>query len=339
MGSEQYPDHFLNNWFVACASKDLKAKPLGRMVFDIPVVIARLNGVSRAFLDRCPHRNVYLSRGKLVNDALKCPYHGWEFDHEGLCVRVPGLVGPSKHKTRALEPIDCLEVDGFIWVSVGNGPITNAPPIPSGSWKGRRHTFFWCTQVQGDIANVIENFLDPTHTHFVHSGLIRRDKSRHCVTAVVRPKRNSVEVEYPDEGKQKGIISTFFERNRETSFGRYIYPSTAEIEYCSSDGTSILISAHFSPSKDDSVRIHATTIVRGGSIIGILKQAAIWPFFRLSLEQDRKIIDNQYENINCFGKEKFTSTELDLVGPHLRKLIKQGPIDKDARSHTVEINL
>ena len=152
MGSEQYPDHFLNNWFVACASKDLKAKPLGRMVFDIPVVIARLNGVSRAFLDRCPHRNVYLSRGKLVNGALKCPYHGWEFDHEGLCVRVPGLVGPSKHKTRALEPIDCLEVDGFIWVSVGNGPITNAPPIPSGSWKGRRHTFFWCTQVQGDLS-------------------------------------------------------------------------------------------------------------------------------------------------------------------------------------------
>ena len=42
------------------------------------------------FLDRCPHRGASLSLGKRLEDgSLQCRYHGWCFDAEGRCLRVP----------------------------------------------------------------------------------------------------------------------------------------------------------------------------------------------------------------------------------------------------------
>ena len=39
--------------------------------------------------DRCLHRNAVLSEGRLKDDCLICPYHGWTFDENGKCVNVP----------------------------------------------------------------------------------------------------------------------------------------------------------------------------------------------------------------------------------------------------------
>ncbi|MBK9207343.1 MAG: Rieske (2Fe-2S) protein [Anaerolineales bacterium] len=30
--------------------------------------------------DLCPHRGVALSAGKLVDDCIQCPFHGFEYD-------------------------------------------------------------------------------------------------------------------------------------------------------------------------------------------------------------------------------------------------------------------
>ena len=84
--------------------------------FGIPMVLVRLNGVPAAFLDRCPHRNVPLSAGTVVNGSLQCGYHGWRFAGDGACLEVPGLCGEPDMRGRRATSFPVVEKDGFVWV-------------------------------------------------------------------------------------------------------------------------------------------------------------------------------------------------------------------------------
>src|SRR5512145_2758989 len=84
---------FLRNyWDVAASTQEIGRKPLGRVILGEPVVMFRTEGGTAVALeDRCPHRRLPLSMGKLVgDDVLQCHYHGLRFDRTGQCVRVPG---------------------------------------------------------------------------------------------------------------------------------------------------------------------------------------------------------------------------------------------------------
>ena len=39
--------------------------------------------------DRCPHRNVNMIYGIPHDEGLRCPYHGWLFNHAGRCLEQP----------------------------------------------------------------------------------------------------------------------------------------------------------------------------------------------------------------------------------------------------------
>jgi len=55
-----------SHWFIACQSKQLRSKPLKRLILGVPLVLFRANGRAAALLDRCPHRNAPLSQGALL---------------------------------------------------------------------------------------------------------------------------------------------------------------------------------------------------------------------------------------------------------------------------------
>jgi phthalate 4,5-dioxygenase len=37
----------------------------------------------------CAHRGVSLWFGRNEENGLRCPYHGWKYDHAGQCIEVP----------------------------------------------------------------------------------------------------------------------------------------------------------------------------------------------------------------------------------------------------------
>lgn len=41
--------------------------------------------------DVCSHKSASLARGKLINDTVMCPYHGYKFNNNGTLVTVPGI--------------------------------------------------------------------------------------------------------------------------------------------------------------------------------------------------------------------------------------------------------
>ena len=58
------------HWFIICRSKELKTKPYGATIFGIPLVIFRSGNKIFALIDRCPHRNIALSKGKIKNGLI-----------------------------------------------------------------------------------------------------------------------------------------------------------------------------------------------------------------------------------------------------------------------------
>src|SRR6478609_12222467 len=105
-------------WYVACQSAELQDRPLARVVLGVPLVLFRGQaGKAAALLDRCPHRNVPLSLGRVVTGGrLECAYHGWQFENGGRCAKIPGLLGSESKERRASAAAVC-EQDGFVWVS------------------------------------------------------------------------------------------------------------------------------------------------------------------------------------------------------------------------------
>ncbi|HEY1813823.1 MAG TPA: Rieske 2Fe-2S domain-containing protein [Kofleriaceae bacterium] len=65
--------------------------------FDVPgvtwpVLVTRVAGELVATPGVCPHEDVALADGKLVDGAIVCPGHGYAFDLQtGRCVHDPGL--------------------------------------------------------------------------------------------------------------------------------------------------------------------------------------------------------------------------------------------------------
>ena len=53
---------------------------LGVVVLGCPVLLVNVEGTVCAYEDRCRHKGVALSRGKLDGHVLSCSVHGWLYD-------------------------------------------------------------------------------------------------------------------------------------------------------------------------------------------------------------------------------------------------------------------
>src|SRR5262245_48560932 len=114
------PMFLRNYWYVAAPDHEIVQKPLARMILAEPIVFFRTeDGTPVALEDRCPHRRLPLSMGKLVGDGvLQCHYHGLRFDHTGKCVRVPGQdMIPSSARVRTYPVVERYH---WLWIWMGD---------------------------------------------------------------------------------------------------------------------------------------------------------------------------------------------------------------------------
>src|SRR4051812_36654001 len=52
----------------------------GLQVGETPVLLVNVAGAIHAYEDRCPHRGVRLSRGRLDGATIICGAHDWSYD-------------------------------------------------------------------------------------------------------------------------------------------------------------------------------------------------------------------------------------------------------------------
>jgi phenylpropionate dioxygenase-like ring-hydroxylating dioxygenase large terminal subunit len=176
-----------DRWYVACRSARVGSKPVAVTLFDTPLVLFRgSSGRVSALLDRCAHRNVPLSLGRIDGDRLACRYHGWQYDGEGACRLVPALCGPQEARSRRVTAFPTIEQQGFLWVwpdaeHPPNGEPFRLPHVDDPGYRSFRIDY----RVEGTLHAVLENMLDVPHTAFLHRGLFRGGKANR-ITAVVK---------------------------------------------------------------------------------------------------------------------------------------------------------
>lgn len=324
-------------WYPIAESAALHRRPLARLLFGVPLVLMRdESGEIGILLDRCPHRHAPLSAGRLRDDMLECPYHGWRFDRRGFCQRLPGLELPLQTKPIATV-FAAQEQQGLIWACL-HSPI--APSVMPQDSDVAIDRFILSDTIQSTMELAAENFLDGLHTHFVHHGWVRRDSGRQRISATVRRLPNGVEAHYVGEQPQNGLLSRLFEPSRAESFGRFILPNVAEIEYRSTDGLTLKVTTYLTPETDDRLRVHAIVSTRCGVWPAWIKHWVLRRLFQKILRQDANILALQQRNIRCHAKAQFLDTPLDLLGPHIRSLLAGREVRTlDDKGRRVEILL
>jgi phenylpropionate dioxygenase-like ring-hydroxylating dioxygenase large terminal subunit len=165
-----------DRWYAVLDSTQVSShKPLAvRRLGESLVVWRDKQGCVSVMVDRCPHRGSALSLGKVVSGHIQCPFHGFEFDHEGACQLIPANGRAARiPKTLQCQVYPSQEAHGFIWVWCGH-PREEYPPLP---WfpmgeKMQYHTIWkaW----DADATRAIEGLLDVSHLPFIHRHTIGR---------------------------------------------------------------------------------------------------------------------------------------------------------------------
>jgi phenylpropionate dioxygenase-like ring-hydroxylating dioxygenase large terminal subunit len=317
-----------SHWFIAAMSGELRTKPLARTLMGIPLVLFRDgDGQAGALLDRCPHRNVPLSLGAVEQGQLQCAYHGWRFDRGGVCRFIPSLDGPSEGKARRTFGYPTIEQDGFIWVYAT--PTIDAELPESRPYKfprmGERGytTVAQSVHAECTMHAAIENALDVPHTAFLHKGLFRSRSRNIHITAVVKRTATTVEAEYVGEPRPPGLVARILSPSggMVTHFDRFILPSIAQVEYSIGTENHFLVTSAMTPVTDFFTKLYAVVSFRS-RIPGWLLKPFLKPLALKVFKQDAEILKRQTETIQRFGGEQFVSTEIDVLGGHIWRLLK-----------------
>ena len=156
-------------------SRTLRAKPMALQLAGEPLVVFRNRaGTAGALLDRCPHRGVALSLGKrTAAGTLACAFHGWEFNPNGSCARVP-LNPEAKCANLSATAFPVHEAGGLLWMYTGSNAGDSLPHVPASLRDAAFSTYTLEVAWQTHWTRAMENMLDSPHLPFVHQRTIGR---------------------------------------------------------------------------------------------------------------------------------------------------------------------
>ena len=108
----------------------VQGQPVGRTLLDEEMVLFRADGRVAALHDLCVHRGTPLSLGSLQGSNIVCAYHGWTYNGEGVCVRIPSVPPdraiPEKARVASYRT---AERYGLVWVCLDEAS-SSIPEFP-----------------------------------------------------------------------------------------------------------------------------------------------------------------------------------------------------------------
>jgi phenylpropionate dioxygenase-like ring-hydroxylating dioxygenase large terminal subunit len=163
-----------NQWWVAAYASEVSRDLLARDILGEPVILYRTQaGAAVALAGICPHRAFPLSKGCVVDDAVQCGYHGFQFAADGACQKVPSQSGVPQNARLRSYPVE--ERGGLIWTGAPEradpAQIPDVASIGLGreDWAVEQHQL---ATVEARYTLLIENLLDLSHVTFIHDKTI-----------------------------------------------------------------------------------------------------------------------------------------------------------------------
>lgn len=163
-------------WYAVAWSRDLKDQPLKRRLLGEDIVIYRsANGRVHALTAYCAHRGADLSLGHCTKAGLTCAYHGWTFDSDGACVRIPAHPDRPIPEFARMTAYSAQDRAGLIWVYPAMVRGSQAPPALDLFPELEDNRFIlspYDQTWQAHLTRVVESVLDVAHLAFVHKRTI-----------------------------------------------------------------------------------------------------------------------------------------------------------------------
>jgi vanillate O-demethylase monooxygenase subunit len=167
-----------DQWYAIAFSHEVEpGRPFARRCMDEPILLFRdADGQVAALYDRCPHRAVPLSQGRVLDHSIECAYHGFRFDRSGRCVLIPTEPRiPRSVFTRSYPVVEQMQ---FVWVWMGDPAKADPGLVPSyaqigcSDADGGRWQFepYFMMEIKANYSLLIENLLDTSHISFLHIG-------------------------------------------------------------------------------------------------------------------------------------------------------------------------
>ncbi len=173
---------YINFWYPMVRSEDLGPdNPEKITCLGLNFVVFRdEEGTARVLSDTCVHRGGSLGGAwsgtdkthRIVNGCVVCPYHGWEYDGDGVCRNIPSIgYGTTPPPRAKVDSYPVQEKYGIVFAFLGDLPEEERPPllnVEEYGQEGWRANSVLVLEVDYYYERSIENGLDPAHNEFVH---------------------------------------------------------------------------------------------------------------------------------------------------------------------------
>jgi 5,5'-dehydrodivanillate O-demethylase len=156
---------------VAAAAELTEEKPIRavKILGEELVVYRDKNGRYGLVGEHCPHRLASLAYGRVDDEGIRCPYHGWKFDGAGRCLEQPAEPPEGKFKDRIKHvayPVEYL--GGLIYAYLGPAPAPLLPRWDVLVWEHGRRWIVKESIIDCNWLQPMENSVDPSHLYWLH---------------------------------------------------------------------------------------------------------------------------------------------------------------------------
>jgi phenylpropionate dioxygenase-like ring-hydroxylating dioxygenase large terminal subunit len=161
------------NWYVIGEKTKFKNNKAQKItIWNNDYVVWRNNTDYYAMDNYCSHKGASLAIGKISNNNIICPYHGYEFNSNGTLCKVPGLnfCNTPIHNQNSYN---IIEKNGLVYLNIINNifykpyeiNIYEEPEAKDSNFK----SILINTNFNAYGRIVSENSLDVMHIGFVHT--------------------------------------------------------------------------------------------------------------------------------------------------------------------------
>lgn len=163
---------FPEGWYFVGRRNTIRKARLIRKTWMGEEVVVWCDGKGRICVAEaaCPHLGSDLgpaAGGRVRNDCLVCPFHGYEYDITGQCVATPYAPAPKATRLKVFETREVLDLVFAWWGAGGRPPQWNLPESPSSEpeWGGIDTRTL---EFPGHPQETSENSVDIAHLRYVH---------------------------------------------------------------------------------------------------------------------------------------------------------------------------
>lgn len=318
-------------WYVACTSAELtRRRVVGARILGLGVVVYRSSdGGIAALVDQCLHRGTLLSAGRLVDDCLVCPYHGWRYRADGRVVHIPSQDGrrvPDAPYAFRQRTFAAREAYGLVWVYVGERDASATPIFAMPYWRERPWvTYYMVSRFAGSVGALAQNFMDVPHTVYVHDTIFRK-KTDKLMRSTVETKPASVEVTYHAEDDAIGMLPFLTNPKRRplVHTDKFFAPNITRCDYHWGDDSGFVITSQMTPEDARSCRVYTLISYRFPWPAWIARGLSpfIHAYTRIVLQQDIGIMRKNLAGLDSAPEHRNRNVKADLVHVGIERVIE-----------------